>query len=154
MKPISHSWKQEGSISLWRYTENERNYPGWHLSADTRGCSSLSSLLQSLAADGDGAARAIALEPPTASVLAIPNNRGGQAKFRAPAKLRVRFVRDPRLWSFPKTLEPAELAFGYDWLAPLKQGLDAISQGQGDYSIGIDHDGNLPLWFWWRRAAA
>ena len=23
------------NISIWRYTENQRNYPGWHLNADT-----------------------------------------------------------------------------------------------------------------------
>ena len=154
MKSASHSWNQDGSISLWRYTENERNYPGWHLSADARGGTSLSTLLQALAADGPSTTRTINLDPPTTPVLAVPNNRGGRARHRAPTKLRVGFAKDSSLWSFPATLEPAQLVFGYDWLAPLLEGIEAISQGRGDYSIGTDQDGSLPLWFWWRTGAA
>jgi hypothetical protein len=154
MKLFSHSWKQDGAISLWRYTENERNYPGWHMSADARGCASLSTLFQSLAADGDLAARTVVLQPPPKTVLAVPNNRGGRARHKAPAKLCISFSKDNEQWSFPPTLEPAGLIFGYDWLAPLRDGLDAAAGGQGDYSIGHDRYGSLPLWFWWRAGAA
>ena len=154
MKHFSRSWKQDGSISLWRYTENERNYYGWHLSADARGCKSLSNLLQALAADGHAATRTVELQPPTPAVLAVPNNRGGRATYKAPAKLRLSFTKEAGQWSFPATLDPAELAFGYDWLAPLQEGLDAVAQGRGDYSIGANQGSSLPLWFWWRVGAA
>ena len=40
-----YRWKQRGIISLWRYTENSRNYSGWHLTADAAGCASLLELL-------------------------------------------------------------------------------------------------------------
>ena len=145
MKPFSHSWKQQGSISLWRYTENERNFHGWHLNADLAGCQSLVTLFEALAADGPSASRTVNLTRPTTAVLAVPNNRGGTAKFKSPEKLRIAFSSDPGQWSFPPQLEPAEFSYGYEWLSPLCKGVNGIPQGDGDYSIGHD----LPLWFWW-----
>jgi len=146
MTHLSHTWKQRGSISLWRYTENERNFPGWHLSADGAGCDSLAALVDSLAKDGVPVSRSVELTPPTPALLAIPNNRRGTAKYVAPFKLRVSFVSDPSSWLFPEHMEPAELSFGHDWLVPLVKGINGIPLGQGDYCIGSD----LPLWFWWR----
>ena len=146
MKPLSHSWKQHGSISLWRYTENERNFPGWHLNADPTGCRSLLALFEALAADGPSAFRTVDLTRPTASILAVPNNKGGTAKFKSPKKWRISFSNEPSHWSFPQTLEPAELCYGQDWLAPLCEGVIGIPEGHGDYSIG---GSDLRLWFWW-----
>ena len=145
MKQFSHSWKQQGSISLWRYTENERNFRGWHLSADESGCRSLVDLIEALAADGAPASRSIELIAPTPAILGVPNNRGGTASYKSPQKWRVRFSSEPDHWSFPKQLDPAEFCFGYEWLEPLRKGISGMSQGLGDYSIGSD----LPLWFWW-----
>lgn len=152
MKALSHAWKQNGLISLWRYTQNERNYPGWHLSADAAGCESLALLLQSLVVDGHAATRTVLLEAPNARTLSVPNNLGGHANYETPEKLRLRFSEDAGVWLFPATLEPAELTFGKDWLEPLQQGLEAMSRGQGDYCIGIKQEGSLPLWFWWRSS--
>lgn len=53
---LANAWKQSGRISIWRYTENERNYPGWNLDA--------------LAADGAGS-RSIAITAPTKAQLAV-----------------------------------------------------------------------------------
>ena len=35
LSPVN-AWKQSGRVSLWRYTENERNYPGWGSTPLTR----------------------------------------------------------------------------------------------------------------------
>lgn len=150
MKLSSHSWKQHGAISLWRYTENECNYPGWHLSANPAGCESLIALIEALAADGANAARSVELMPPTSAILSVPNNKHGTAKFVAPTKLRISFSGTPDHWLLPQQLEPAELSFGHAWLAPLRNGLAGIPNGIGDFSIG----GDLPLWFWWQADTA
>lgn len=150
MKLSSHSWKQHGAISLWRYTENERNYPGWHLSANPAGCESLITLIEALSADGAGTTRSVGLTPPTPAILGVPNNKHGTARFNAPAKLCISFSSIPDHWLFPPQLEPAELSFGHDWLAPLRNGLAGIPNGVGDFSIGDD----LPLWFWWQASTA
>ena len=145
----AHSWKQTGNVSLWRYTGNERNYPGWHLTADTAGCESLIALLDALAADGIPASRAVEITPPSKAQLGVPNNKSGSAAWRSPSKLRVTFSSDPADWSFPPDLEPAVLAVGSDRLAELREGISGIPHGRGDYSIGSAGNGSSRLWFWW-----
>jgi hypothetical protein len=150
----SHTWKQAGQIALWRYAENERNYPGWHLTADATGCTSLVALFDALAADGIAASRTVETVPPTAAILAVPNNRAGRAAWKAPRKLRISLSTTAAQWSFPQLLDPAEFTVGLDWLAPLREGIDGIPRGLGDYSIGSSDNGSLPLWFWWQPRAA
>jgi len=138
-------WKQAGRISVWRYTENSGNYPGWHLTADPAGCQSLLALLDALAADGVGS-RAVAITAPGKADLAVPNNRQGRAAWGAPQKLRLTLAAAEQQWWFPPGLDPAALTLGAAWLPALRHGVAGIPAGQGDYSIG---KGSLPLWFWW-----
>lgn len=142
----AHSWKQSGSVSLWHYTENERNYPGWHLTANAAGCASLVALLDALAADDISGFRAVEITPPSKAQLNVPNNKSGLAAWRAPSKLRVAFSTTPADWSFPLDLDPAVITIGADWLAPLREGIFGIPHGRGDYSIGPPGKGRL--WFW------
>lgn len=144
---LANSWTQSGRISLWRYTENERNFPGWHLNADAAGCQSLLALLEALAADGAGS-RTIAVTAPTKAQLGVPNNKRGLAAWVAPDKLRVTLSPTAEEWSFPAELDPAVMTVGSGWLAQLREGIAGIPEGRGDYSIG-DRKGSHSLWFWW-----
>ncbi len=145
----ARQWKQAGSVSLWHYTQNERNYPGWHLTADAAGCASLVALFDALAADGIPADRSVAIKPPSMAQLGVPNNKSGLAAWRAPSKLRISFSATPADWSFPLDLDPAVFTIGSDWVAPLRKGISGIPHGHGDYSIGHAGKGNSMLWFWW-----
>lgn len=144
----SLSWKQAGSVALWRYTENQRNYPGWHLSADDAGCISLIALLDAFSADGVACSRTISIARPTPEILDVPNNRS--AAYVAPAKLLLSFSDTPSQWSFPDSLDPAELTIGADWLPKLRQAIAGIPRGEGDYSTGLSKGGSLRLTFWWQ----
>ncbi|MCD9087613.1 hypothetical protein [Stenotrophomonas sp. SY1] len=145
----AHVWKQTGSLVLWYYTENERNYPGWHLTADTEGCRSLIALLDALANDGEPAMRTFQIKPPTAAHLAVPNNRAGHAAWHAPGKLKLAFSSDPCEWKFPVKQELAVLALGAEPLRAMRNGLEDVLQGRGDYCIDVPHRNCAPLWFWW-----
>lgn len=142
---FANAWKQSGRISIWRYTENERNYPGWNLNADRAGCQSLLNLLDALAADGAGS-RSIAITAPTKAQLGVPNNMRGQAAWVAPEKLRLTLSPVADQWSFPPDLDPAAIEVGSTWLQALREGIAGIPEGRGDYAIG---KGSLRLWFWW-----
>ena len=152
MKLKSHSWKSAGAVALWRYRENQRNFPGWHLTADPIGCASLLSLFDALGTDGDGSSRIFVVQPPTPAILAVPNNR--RSPWCSPSKLRLSVSEKPSEWIFPDTLEPATLTFGLDWLPELQRGIADISRGHGDYAIGNPTDSNLQLWFWWQPQSA
>ncbi len=146
----SHTWKQSGKINLWRYTENKRNYPGWNLSADRAGCTSLLELLGAFSADIPPVTRTLSILPPAKAQLLIPNNRSGTAAWVSPKKWRITLVRDIEYWYFPQQLEPAELTLGANWLSQFAAGISDILKGQGDYSIGCSDQTNLLLWFWWQ----
>lgn len=66
-------WAQSGRISLWRYTESQRGYRGWHLNADRAGCASLLALLDALQS-GSETLRTVRLSPPTQEQLWVPSN--------------------------------------------------------------------------------
>ncbi|MDO5653554.1 MAG: hypothetical protein Q4G39_05565 [Brachymonas sp.] len=137
-----------GSISLWRYAENTSNYPGWNISADSTGADSLIELLHCLKSDGTGATRTVLLTPPDSSLLAIPNNKGGKAKYIAAEKLRLLVSDNTSTWYFPSEASLVPLTFGSDWFDALEQGLARIKPHQGDYSIGSSSEDQLQLWFW------
>jgi hypothetical protein len=145
----SHKWKQSGTISLWRYLENQKNFSGWHLTADTSGCASLIALLDAFALDGVPNSRALSIIQPSLAELSVPSNRS--SAIGAPANLRLAFSEEHDAWSFPAELDVAQLIFGSKWLIPLKEAIAGIPSGKGDFSIGP-----LPgerLWFWWQPGA-
>src|SRR3712207_2285031 len=84
-------WRQEGRLYFWRYTENTRNYPGWHLTADDLCCRSLADLIERMLSARGRPRKPLAVTPPTREVLRVPNNRGGEARWKAPAGLLLEY---------------------------------------------------------------
>ena len=143
--PSDH-WQQSGSVWLWRYQSNDRNYPGWHLTADRAGAASLVELLDKLASGDQSGMRTVQLGRPTPAILSVPNNRS--AEWTSPAKLRVAFADDPNEWIFACTDVAAQLMLGRDWFPLLSTAVSRIPLGEGDFSIGPP-DPNQRLWLWW-----
>ena len=144
-----YRWKQRGIISLWRYTENSRNYTGWHLSADAVGCASLLELLQALTASPESAYRTVHVTPPSPTTLKVPNFRS--AKWVAPTKWRIAFEPNKEatsLWNIETQQDSMNLTLGGTMIQELASGVKDISRGEGDYSIG-GSDRQPRLWFWW-----
>lgn len=144
---LSNSWKQAGNVWLWRYTRNQRNYGGWHLTADAAGCSSLVELLKAFVEDGIPALRTVKISDPTVTILSVPNKKSA---WIAPSKLRISMSPVATDWLFPATTDPATLTLGGDWMDQLSQAIEGIQRNEGDYSIGQTADKNQRLWFWWR----
>jgi hypothetical protein len=142
-------WKQRGIVSLWRYTENTRNYPGWHLTADAAGVASLLDLCSRLGGGVEGTgARTVSISRPSTEVLSVSNNKNACAKWIAPPKWRIQYAPDTEdAWSF-SVAGPATVLVGSLYLPRLMGGLAAIASRKGDYSIGGD-DVTEHLWFWW-----
>lgn len=142
-----HRWEQSGHIALWRYKERNRNYEGWHLTADAGGCESLSALIEAMAVDGSGASRSIGIKRPTRAMRSVP--RSPEWAITVPSAWQISVGSEVSEWRFPETSEYAELRVGMDWLPLLADGIRDIRRGMGDYSIGDTDRGDLPLWFWW-----
>jgi len=86
-RSIVDRWRQAGRLFFWRFTENTRNFPGWHFMVDRAASTSIAALLRSMAQSGSPCSRTIVVSLPTAEVLSIPNNRNSQCV--APERLRI-----------------------------------------------------------------
>jgi hypothetical protein len=86
-RSVVDNWKQAGRFFLWRFTENTRNFPGWHFMVNAAASRSISTLLRSMAQSETVCSRTIVVSLPTAEVLSIPNNRNSQCV--APERVRV-----------------------------------------------------------------
>ena len=93
-------WRQAGTFHFWRFKENERNYPGWHIMVDAAASESMASLLRAMHDRAVSCDRGIVVTRPTDIVLRVPNNRGGSAAWSAPATLRFECSAEhPSAWS-------------------------------------------------------
>jgi hypothetical protein len=143
-------WKFTGKVYLWHYSQNARNFPGWHLTADAAGCQSLIELFKLLGTTSSPATRRISVTPPTREILSVPNS--GILPWTAPDRLVLTFHSDPRAWQITEANQVAEFVFGHSWLSQLQAGISGIGQGQGDYSIGNPNVPSQRLWFWWQSS--
>lgn len=92
------SWKQAGRLFFWRFTENTRNYPGWHFMVDHAASASMAALLRSMAKSESVCSRTVVVSLPTTEVLRVPNNRNSPCV--APERLRIELdLSDAKAWS-------------------------------------------------------
>lgn len=136
-------------IYLWRYQENKRNYPGYHLTADAEGCDQLISLTEELEKTKSAVNHHIELSPVNEKILAVPNNTQGN-----------KTVISLKFWNLVCDPKFRKAHFEYDNLYPIctlelspqqagciAEGVRDIKNGRGDYCIG--GKGENLLWFWW-----
>ena len=94
---IVDSWRQAGRLFFWRFTENTRNYPGWHFMVDQAASTSIAALLRSMAQSETPCSRTVVVSLPTTDVLRVPNNR--QSQCVAPERLRIELaISDAKSW--------------------------------------------------------
>jgi hypothetical protein len=149
---VSHvdAWKQRGSLYLWRYLDNVRNYPGWHFAATAEGYVSLSSLLKVFSATSTCSYRTLVVTPPTPTILKVPNNRC--ARWTAPKKWRISFMPElqwSNAWEFSVDNEIVHLSLGSLALPCLVSAVEDGAHGEGDFSINPSGARGSELWIWW-----
>jgi len=136
-------------VVLWKYRENRRNYPGYHLTADLAGCEILRTTFQSLAHATTRLETSIALSPITPAVLSVPNNRAGNATVVCFEKWSLASgpeFEDP-YFIFGESGTQCRLVLSRALCARVCEGIEDIGRGRGDYSVGAG--GQQVLWFWW-----
>jgi len=144
-----NKWKQHGQVYFWRYVENTRNYPGWHLTADKTFCDGFADLTDRMLNAPYNSQKSLTVALPTKEVLRVPNNHGGLAGWKAPKLLILKHQKD-NVSKYYSLLEEIEntviLGLSRRNLEELKECVSEIPHGKGDYSIEI---GDTVLWFWW-----
>lgn len=129
---------------IWRYKDNQRNYPGYHLSADAEGCRALLDWLRSRKARPE-----FRLKTATPEVLSVPNNQEGLAAYVSCTllKLQVRQDVDRGHFVFSEVSGRLSLECSQQQVECIIKGVEDIQRGEGDYCIGAGSQ--QALWFWW-----
>jgi hypothetical protein len=144
VSPLSsvETWRQSGRLFFWRFTENVRNYPGWHFMLDSTGSISISALVRAMSKSATKCIRTVQVSYPTAEVLQVPNNRS--AGCVAPTKLRIELdTTDPSTWSLNDDGVAVHWRFGYHHAATVA---DAFTDPLKYFGSTI---GTVPvLWSW------
>jgi hypothetical protein len=135
-------WVQSGKVFLWRYTENTRNYPGWHLALNVLGGNSLLTLFSSIKASNQPTMRTVRLTKPDSDVLAIPNNR--TSRIVTKDKLRINWTPDRKNeWSINEQDDEVIMLVGKKVLANIENAIENPNKAF-DTTIALDP----LLWFW------
>lgn len=138
----SEKWTQDGRVFLWRYTENTRNFPGWHLALDVLGGNSLLTLFSSMKASNQPTMRTVRLTKPGSDVLAIPNNR--TSRIVTKDKLLINWTPDRKNeWSIDEQDDEVIMVLGKKVLANIENAIENPNKAF-DTTIGVDP----LLWFW------
>lgn len=143
MDDATAKWRQAGQAYLWRYATNSH---GWHLTADDIACESLLHLLALMRDAEFTAKQTITLTPFTADELPAANFPG---RFRAYRRWHLvhskpKYADD--YWRITADGEQVTLELGMARLDELRQGVENVRRGIGDYQIGTE---GMELWFWW-----
>jgi hypothetical protein len=73
--------KVTGQIFIWRFTDNDRNYPGWNFTVDSKASQDLLQLFDLMAKCDWSTKKSLRTDEPTDNELSVPNNRQGTAKW-------------------------------------------------------------------------
>jgi hypothetical protein len=139
---VVDSWKQAGRLFFWRFTENTRNFPGWHFMVDNSASDSIAVLLRTMAKSESSCSRTVVVSLPTAEVLSVPNNRLSPCV--APERLRIELATsDAKSWLLTEDGAVVHWLLGADTLRDLA---DVFSDPMKYFDSTIGE--NPALWSW------
>ena len=142
LKQDLNSWRQTGLVHLWRFTENEKNYPGWHLATDPAGHASLLDLLRRLRNTTEsGASRAVHPTNPSSEILATVNNR--RSPIVSPTRVRVVRSDVADQWTIAECDADVTVKIGVDHLDGVVRWLAAPAA-----AFNTTYGKDPPVWFW------
>lgn len=155
--PYVDRWKQSGRLFVWRWSDESRNYPGWNVTADRSGAESLRQLFALMQRAEWSSQRALKVTNPVPGLVARRRVAiGGDLLVprRIIFKYRKTAVR-PCYWHWEGNWTSPVLIFGSEMLQRLRNALDQIYDGIGDFRVGsqdqhlhgIDRV-NVSIWFW------
>lgn len=141
--------KSRALIFLWRYRENRKNYPGYHLTANLEGCIQLLEILDVHERARETVRTKVSLSAVTPKILSVPANTPGNATSVSLAtwELITQPEYSPEYFLFDESHPTCRLQLSKNQAGCISDGIKDIQVGKGDYCIG--GKGDHVLWFWW-----
>lgn len=147
-----NKFKISGQIYLWKFLENQRNYPGWNLTADKTGCESSLQLLEMMKQTEWSSKKEIQTAVPTELQIRVPNNRNGDAKWKYAKTLILNYKKKSASdeWMIAENSDTVEIRFGTDKLTEFENSILKVQKGTGDFAISnFEENDSHILYFWW-----
>lgn len=140
-------------IFFWKYAR-EKNYPGYHLTADNVGAKYLIERLTARLGDRLERPLRFTLSTPTERELEVPNNRRHISVLTAAELvISIDFEAVENILSVVRDSDRLLLTISEDMVLPLIEGISGLQRGEGDCSLRGAADGSECVWFWWRGSA-
>lgn len=143
MDDVTSKWRQAGRVHLWHYATDSH---GWHLTADSTASEALIQLLGLMRDAQFTAKQTIALSSFVADERPAANFPGRFKTYRQWHLVHSKQKHADYHWRLTADDEQVTLEVGTARLDELRQGIDNIRRGIGDYHIGTE---GMELWFWW-----
>ncbi len=141
--PNVERWHQHGTIVMWMNRRDSRRE--WNIAADDAACDALLQLFYLMENGEWSGKKELHLTKP----MKTPDH-GGNFPFRSATQLTIKYPKDrvpEDHWQFTETDRKLLLEIGLARLQELRDAINDMKQGGGDYLIG-DRENN-PLWIWW-----
>lgn len=146
MEKIIEQFRHKGRLFIWNFHPENRNSPGWNLTGDTEGCSSLMELLEHMQGASFSSRKTIAIERATARQVKVIT---GAKPYKWVTELHLQYKKgEPQLWYTEEKEERLHITFGEREIDLLQTALQRIIKGEGDFAIGDSGQQHL-LYFWW-----
>ena len=156
-KPI-WEWKMQGSLYLWRFDRNGRNFDGWHLHVDDAASASIADLIDRMLASEKLCRKVIDVVPER------PLPVDPDLPWYAASQLVLIYAREEveaNYWLAELKSDKLHLTLGTDKMQELKAGVVGVPLGKDDYAIGPDVNHakmtgkerwkHECIWFWSRN---
>lgn len=133
-------------VCIWRYLENDRNFPGYHISVDSEGAEVIARDLR----DPDREQVSFQLLSPTSTELAVPNNMGGDARFESYATLSVKAIpvsnKSRKHFAVYSHFPVLNIEASRDQLRTFAKHIQRSVKGYFDYSWGPGKGNRFTFW--------
>ena len=145
-----NTWKQEGSVYIWRYPRPNRSNAGWHISGDHAGCVNIVSLFEALMSC-DHAHRTLEIKDPPEAVWRNPGfGKPLKSNF---ARLRISVDALASELSFIGSDDLLHISGARKHLESLWAGFVSLTIGEGDFGTRPNGHKRSPIiMFWWASA--
>ena len=141
-----NKFKHKGRVFIWKFSPDNKNYPGWNFTSDLEGCYSLIELLELMQASPFPSKKLIPTNPVTLSQVKAVT---GSKSYKSARLLALDYRKgQPEFWQTDQDPEKLKISFGDRELEFLQTALQRIIKGEGDFAIGNSND-EYQVYFWW-----
>ena len=149
MKSKIEKHKINGKIHTWIYKDNNRNYPGWNFTIDSKASENFLELLNLMNTSEWSTKKVITTELPTQTQLNGVNNQSGIAKWKSKPNLTLhcKTTESKNHWLIKELDNGIEIQFGKTKLVEFQNAIIEIQKGNGDFAISDKNEENI-LYFW------